>query len=117
MGMDIVEIVMRTEEIFAIELPNEECASIVTVGDLFKLVLEQLHLPYRPADELEKECFGRDYSNPASLHLAQWNIADVWATIRGIITDQLQVKLGKVREASSFVGDLHLSGGLTQRYR
>jgi hypothetical protein len=79
---------------------------IVTVEELFKLVLDKLHLPYRPADELEKECFGRDYSNPALLHLAQWNVADVWATTRGIIIDPLRVKLEKVREASSFVRDL-----------
>ena len=106
MGMDIVDIVMRAEETFAIDLPNDECASIVTVGDFFRLVLDKLQLPYQPADELERTHSGRDYSSPASLHLAQWNTADVWATLRGIITDQLQVNPEEVRERSSFVADL-----------
>jgi hypothetical protein len=30
----------------------------------------------------------------------------VWATLRGIITDQLQVNPEEVRERSSFVADL-----------
>lgn len=43
MGLDTVEIVLRSEEVFAIDLPDRECALIVTVGDLYRLILDKLH--------------------------------------------------------------------------
>jgi acyl carrier protein len=39
MGLDTVEIVLRTEETFNIDLPDEECSKVITVGDLYRLVL------------------------------------------------------------------------------
>jgi len=42
MGLDIVEMVMATEEEFSIELPDEELEKIRTVGELYELVLLKL---------------------------------------------------------------------------
>ena len=53
MGLDTVELVLRTEEVFGISLPDEECEQIVTVGDLYRLVLTKLNLPYIPSREIE----------------------------------------------------------------
>jgi acyl carrier protein len=35
MGMDLVEIVLRAEETFGVDLPDDECDQIRMVGDLF----------------------------------------------------------------------------------
>lgn len=42
MGLDTVELVMRIEEEFGIDLPDEELQSIKTVGELYRLVLTKL---------------------------------------------------------------------------
>jgi hypothetical protein len=40
-GLDLSEVVMRTEEVFSISIPDEDAERICTVG-----VLETLSLPY-----------------------------------------------------------------------
>lgn len=42
MGLDAVELVMRTEDEFGISLTDDEAASARTVGDLYQLVLSKL---------------------------------------------------------------------------
>ena len=103
--MDLVETVIRVEETFAIDLPNDECSLIRTVGDLFRLTLQKLKLPYSPADG-ETGSEGCDYSHRRFPNLTQWTTPDVWATLRGIICDQLQVERGEVRESATFLEDL-----------
>jgi hypothetical protein len=55
MGLDTVELILRTEEIFGITLPDNECAQIRTVGDLYRLVLSKLDLPYIPSEQIHGE--------------------------------------------------------------
>ena len=43
MGLDTVEIVMRIEEEFSIELPDAELGAVITVGDLYEVVLSKLN--------------------------------------------------------------------------
>jgi acyl carrier protein len=106
MGMDLVEIVIRVEETFVIDLPTEECSFIRTVGDLFRLTLEKLHLPYLSAVELDGKRPGRDFSQTRFPGLTNWTTPDVWSTLRGIICDQLQVDIDDVRESATFLDDL-----------
>ena len=40
--MDAVEIVLRTEELFAITLTDEEAAAVRTVGDFYRLICSRL---------------------------------------------------------------------------
>jgi hypothetical protein len=54
MGLDIVQLVMQVEETFSLDLPNDECEQVRTVGDLYRLVLKKLALAYVPAAEIEK---------------------------------------------------------------
>jgi acyl carrier protein len=103
MGMGLVEMVIRVEETFAIDLPNDECSLIRTVGDLFRLTLEKLKLSYSPAVE---GAIGRDFSKRGFPALTDWTTPDVWATLRGIICDQLQVEKDEVRESSTVLEDL-----------
>lgn len=46
MGLDLVELLLRTEEVFSVDLPNEECELIRAVGDLYRLILDKLKLLY-----------------------------------------------------------------------
>lgn len=42
MGLDTVEIVLRVEETFGVDLPDDELGSVRTVGDLHELLLRKL---------------------------------------------------------------------------
>ena len=46
MGVDTVEIVLRTEEMFNVDLPDDECSRIVTIDDLYRVLLSKLELRY-----------------------------------------------------------------------
>jgi acyl carrier protein len=46
MGLDTVEIVLRVEETFGVDLPDDELESVATVGDLYKLLLSKLDGSY-----------------------------------------------------------------------
>jgi hypothetical protein len=90
MGLDTVEIVLRTEETFNINLPDNECSQVITVGDLYRLVLRKLELPYVPAKEIEAGEHGRNRSHLRMPSLSSWSPPDVWLTLKGIIVDQLR---------------------------
>lgn len=42
MGLDIVELIMRVEETFEIEIPDEEASELNTVGKLYQAILCRL---------------------------------------------------------------------------
>jgi hypothetical protein len=58
MGLDSVELVMRIEEEFSIDLPDAELESTRTVGDLYELVLSKLKMTLA-ADCLSSKAFYR----------------------------------------------------------
>lgn len=102
MGLDTVEIILETEQRFAIELPDAECATILSVGDLYRLVLRKLDLPYAPAKDVEPIGFARQ----ARFLSSTWSIPDAWCTLKSIIIEQLQVDGDEVRESARFRDDL-----------
>jgi acyl carrier protein len=106
MGLDTVEIVIRTEETFNVDLSDEECGKIVAVGDLYRLVLSKLELPYVEAAEIEAKKHGRDRSRLRMPSLSSWTSPDVWLTLKGIVVDQLQVDVDDVKEDATFLRDL-----------
>jgi acyl carrier protein len=106
MGMDTVEIVIRTEETFNVDLPDDECGRIVTVGDLYRLILNKLELPYVQANEIEAGTAGRNRSNLRSGGAFLWSTPDVWRTLKVIIVDQLQIEEDDVQEEAAFMRDL-----------
>lgn len=109
MGLDTVELVLRAEETFGVELPDYECSLIITVGDLYRLILDRLNLEYLTASVIEdsaSEFIGQDRSMNQLPALADGNAPDVWATLKGLICDQLQVNEWEIKESASFSNDL-----------
>lgn len=110
MGLDAVEIILRTEEVFAVDLPDSDCSKVSTVGDLYRLLLEKLKLPYIPPDDIENPDgpTRAGYSRARSQfpNLKPWDPPDVWITLKAIIQDQLQVHDDDIREDARFVQDL-----------
>jgi acyl carrier protein len=107
MGLDTVEIVLRTEETFNIDLPDNECSRAVMVGDLYRLMLNKLGLFYMEATEVEVENRGRDRSHLRVPSLSSWPPPDVWGTLKDIIVDQLQVdEEEEIEEGATFLRDL-----------
>ena len=103
---------------FNIDLPDNECSRVVTVGDLYRLVLSKLELPDTQANEVEAGTHGRDRSHLMMPSLSSWSPPDVWRTLKGIIVDQLQVEEEDVKEeaigiSASSSGD---TAAATQRW-
>jgi acyl carrier protein len=103
--LDTVELIYRVEETFGVELPNEECEKIETVGDIYRLVLEKHGLPYIAGTEVERidssVPAGRDRSRVGSLIAEPWITPDVWITLKRVIEDQLQVNRDKIMESAT----------------
>jgi acyl carrier protein len=100
MGLDLVELVIQTEETFAFTIHNHEAEKVQTVGDLYRLVLAKLEIPYEPA-RLDAPYRHWQFSPPNP-----WTAPAVWGTLRHIITEQLQVEEDEVREEAHFQNDL-----------
>jgi len=83
MGLDTVELVIRVEKEFDIEIPDADAARLVTVGDLHAYVVEALRRQ------------GRIESNDS-----------IYAQLRDIICDQLGVKPVEIIPSARFVDDL-----------
>jgi len=67
---------MRVEEVFGIDIPDFEAGQIMIVGDLYRLVLKNLHIPYQPPSEQG----GRDGSRLPASSTTSWAPEDVWVT-------------------------------------
>lgn len=106
MGLDIVEIVMRTEEVFGVTLPDAECGDIKTVGDLYKLVLQKLSLPYVASKAVEASGNGKVHLRVKNPLQRSWTTDDVWLTLQALIQDQLQVGIDEMQEEAAFLTDL-----------
>jgi acyl carrier protein len=105
MGLDVVEVVLQTEETFAITISDAHAAEIQTVGDLYRTVLRQLGLPYLPSVEaLTRK--GRDRSQRNRLPGETWAVEDIWPTVKAIVVNQLQVREDEVCENAHFQRDL-----------
>jgi acyl carrier protein len=83
MGLDTVELVIRVEKEFDIDIPDADAARLVTVGDMHTYVVEALRRQ------------GRIESTDS-----------VYAQLRDIICDQLGVNAEDVVPSARFIDDL-----------
>ena len=109
MGLDTVELILRTEEVFGVLLSDDDCSHVVTVSDLYRLVLNELKLPYKPASAVEDSTDG--FRGRNRLHaqfpgIERWTTPDVWLTLKALILDQLALRDDEVHEFVRFSEDL-----------
>ena len=103
MGLDIVEIVLRCEEEFDVQLEDWRLGQMRTVGDLFELICEQLKLQFGKDAPFPKT----DISDPGLLSpVGDWTRDTVWSKVVSICVDQQQVDVSEVRYDSKFLEDL-----------
>jgi len=103
MGLDVVELVLRCEEEFAVDLADDRLESMRTVGDLLELICEQLKIPFGPdAPRPASRVFIPRGSPPAG----GWTRDSIWFKLVQICVDELAVEDYEVTYSASFVDDL-----------
>jgi hypothetical protein len=120
MGLDAVELVLRTEEFFVISIEDDEVASVRTVGDFYDLVCAKLGIPplQNPATSTnlpvvtEKEkvflFLQKQKSRPAPPDVLPWSPQSVWDSLVAVIVDQLCLEPGEILHHARFVEDLRV---------
>jgi hypothetical protein len=103
MGLDIVELVMRTEEVFNITIEPAEAEQVRTVGDLYELVCKLLNVSPTPDPD---KLTGIHYPPRRYGPLSQQTPEDIWIKVVTIIHDQLQIDVKEIRYNASFTEDL-----------
>jgi acyl carrier protein len=103
MGLDIVELVIRTEEVFGITIENYDAEKIRTVGDLYELVCKLLNVSPTPdPDKLTGVHHPPSKYGPLSQHTPE----NIWIKLVVTIHDQLQVDVSEIRYNATFQNDL-----------
>ena len=101
MGLDAVEIVLRTEDFFIITIEDDEAGAVRTVGDFYNLICAKLSVPSLQSPitsatlptitEKEKSLLFL-YKNrplPAPPEVLPWSPQTVWDSLVAILVDQL----------------------------
>lgn len=118
MGLDAVEIVLRTEEFFGIGIEDEEAAYVRTVGDLYRLLcvklkLQALDAPVTSANlpkvtEKEKTflILTKHTPLPPPPEVQPWSPQSVWDCLVALLVDQQGLRPEQVLHHARFVEDL-----------
>lgn len=83
MGLEVVELIMRIEEEFDIEIPDKDAERLTTVGHIADYVSERSQVSLRRHSE-------------------------IWERVRAIVIDELAVPENKVMRDARLVEDLDL---------
>jgi hypothetical protein len=104
MGLDAVEIVLRTEELFAITIADDEGAAVRTVGDFYNLICSKLNITPLPSPITSAELpkitdkektflfLSRHTPLPAPPEVLPWSPQSVWDVVVAIFVDQQALK-------------------------
>jgi acyl carrier protein len=118
MGLDAVEIILRTEDLFVVAISDDEAASVRTIGDFYKLICAKLNLtpiqtPLTSAnlptitDKQKSFLFlNRHTPLPAPPEVLPWSSQSVWDCLVAIIVDQQGIKREKIHYDSRLAEDL-----------
>lgn len=118
MGLDAVEIILRAEELFAIDLPDEEASDVKTVGDFYDLICAKLgvvplaspatseKLPTISEREKIFVFLARHRPLPAPPSVLPWSPQSVWDCTVAIFVDQMGLKPEEIVSTARIAGDL-----------
>jgi hypothetical protein len=108
MGLDAVEIVLRVEELFDINIKDGEAAEVRTVGDFDKLICVKLNLtalpsPITPAElpvitQKDKQFWfvHKHTPLPAPPEVLPWSSRSVWDCMVATFVDQMALKAEEI---------------------
>ena len=85
MGLDSVELVMRFEEEFSLNIPDSDAAQITTPGKMLDFIIQDLRARGEQPDE-----------------------QIIWIKVKDIVVDQLGVRPEEVTKTARFVEDLRI---------
>ena len=118
MGLDVVEIVLRVEELFAIELGDEEAGRLKTVGQFYELICSKLHVhPLKspitsaelPVITYREKIFlflSRHTPLPAPAEVLPWSPQSVWDCLVAVFVDQQGLNAEDVTYVARIAEDL-----------
>jgi hypothetical protein len=118
MGLDAVEIVLRTEELFGITLADDEAGAVRTVGDFYRLICSKLHVPplqspVTPAElpvitQREKTFLFLEKHRPLPPppEVLPWSPQSVWDALVAVFVDQQGLKSEEILYAARITQDL-----------
>jgi len=104
MGLDAVEIILRTEELFAIAIGDDEAGAVRTVGDFYNLICAKVDVTPIPSPVTSKilpafthteRKFFFLYSDtplPAPPEVLPWSSQSVWDCMVAVFVDQQGLK-------------------------
>jgi acyl carrier protein len=90
MGLESVEIILSVEEVFDLEIPDEDVEKFETVGDMYLYLLKRLNIPLYDTET----------------GTASWQREQVWQKLRDIFVRCLEIKPEKVTLTARLVHDL-----------
>lgn len=118
MGLDAVEIILRTEELFVITIGDDEAGAIRTVGEFYNLIcaklnLNPLHSPVTSAQlpkitQKEKEFLFlfKNTPLPAPPEVLPWSPQSVWDSVVAVFVDQQRLDAVKILYHARIAQDL-----------
>jgi len=118
MGLDAVEIVLRTEELFVITIEDAEAGAVRTVGDFYNLICSKLNVTPLPSPitsaelpkithEEKKFWFLSTHTPlPAPPEVLPWSPQSVWDALVAVFVDQQGLKPPEILYYARIVQDL-----------
>jgi hypothetical protein len=118
MGLDAVEIVMRTEELFVITIGDDEAAAVRTVGDFYNLICRKVaviplqspvtsaNLPGITHKEKMFLFLSKHTPLPAPPEVLPWSPQSVWDALVAVFIDQQGLKPEEILYHARIAQDL-----------
>ncbi|MFC5863243.1 hypothetical protein ACFPT7_13140 [Acidicapsa dinghuensis] len=118
MGLDTVEIVLRTEELFAITIEDDEAGAVRTVGDFYHLICRKVgvmplqspvtsaELPTITHKEAKFLFLSTHTPLPAPVEVLHWSPQSVWDVLVAVFVDQQGLKREEILYSASIAQDL-----------
>ena len=118
MGLDAVELVLRTEDLFAISFTDHEAAAIRTVGDFYVVLCAKLDVtplaspitsPELPVITQKEKTFlflAKYTPLPYPPELLPWTPQSVWDALVAVFVNQQQLKPQEILYSARIGEDL-----------